>query len=208
MSHPNELVALQPNSLWVALGRIWFRYRSFSPLPLFGLMILLPPEFQPSIWLRIIGVFLILVAESLRIWAVGYAGSATRTRGEHVNAFVHAGPWQHVRNPLYFANVLLYETCCVLFGFKILALISLLFFFVQYSFIVTFEESLMGQKFGDQYRQYKKKVPRWLFSPIALFDKSPHIFDLKKALRSERSTLFAMVGMGVVYAIRYFLYFK
>lgn len=29
-------------------------------------------------------------------------------------------------------------------------------------FVVTYEELVLGQRFGDEYRDYRNRVPRWL----------------------------------------------
>jgi len=109
----NSAILLSPA---VRLGRRWFKWRSLSPLPLFFLLVLLPAQFHPM-GLELVAVLVgIFLAEAIRVWAVGYAGSATRTRGDNVPSLVHAGPYTHVRNPLYVANILMYTLAGVLFG--------------------------------------------------------------------------------------------
>lgn len=179
----------------VKIGRWWFKNRSVSPLPFFLLMIVLPPEFELNragmVWVAL-GI---LLAEGLRIWAVGHAGSATRTRGETVKDFVHAGPFRWVRNPLYIANIALYTLIGVLFGFKILSLVVLIYSCVQYTFIVRFEEEVLGETFPGEYAEYRKQVPRWFAFTRAPYPPSRHPFNLKAALRSERSTLWLLTGL-------------
>src|SRR4051812_23747039 len=97
------------HSSWaVRVGRWWFQKRSFSPIPLFLLLAVLPPNSVVS-WPAFSALCVgIAVAEALRLYAVGFAGSATRTRGDGVPELVHAGPYRHVRNPLYVANIAMY----------------------------------------------------------------------------------------------------
>ena len=114
------------------IGRTWFRWRSFSPVPLFLMLFLLPADFKLTTaqysWL-ILGV---LMAESLRLWAVGFAGSTTRTRGDTVQQLVHAGPYRLVRNPLYIANITMYTLCGVIFGFGLLSVFIFIYSSVEY----------------------------------------------------------------------------
>lgn len=189
-------------SVGVKVGRLWFKYRSHSPIPLFLLLILLPADFDPSRAFLVGVIGLILFAEVTRIWAVGYAGSATRTRGDQVNDFVHTGPWRFVRNPLYLANIIMYVCCGVLFGSFYLSVVFFFYFVLQYSFIVSFEEELLERTFGEKYQDYKRRVPRWLFSLVPLIPKSPHPFHLVPALRSERATLIAIVAMAIILLIK------
>ena len=190
----------------VAIGRWWFKNRSLSPIPLFALMVVLTPDVlwtAPAMALIILGIAL---AQCIRIWAVGYAGSATRTRGNTVPQLVHAGPFRLVRNPLYVANILLYSLCSLLFGFYWLTAFTFVFSCVEYTFIVRFEEDTLRHSFGAPYQKYCDSVWRWWVSPIPRIGSSDHVFELKRALRSERSTLYSVTAMAVIFAVKtYFL---
>lgn len=182
----------------VRLGRFWFHWRSFSPVPLFFAMLILKPDFQPTPAVYL-GVSLgILLAEGLRIWAVGYAGSRTRTREDSVEDLVHMGPYRFVRNPLYVANILMYTLCGVLFGFIYLTVIVFIYSVIQYHFIVAFEENVLEKTFGDAYQAYLTWVPRWIPALTPQIGISLQEFDLQKALRSERSTFFSMAAMAIL----------
>lgn len=179
-------------ALGVRIGHAWFRWRSLSPVPFFLALLLLPPDFRwagPGALVPLVGL---LAAEGLRIWAVGYAGSATRTRGTGVGDLVHAGPYRYVRNPLYVANILLYTLCGVLYGFVGVSAGLFLWSCAQYHFIVEFEEETLVRVYGERYEEYRCRVPRWLPSPWPAVEATPQTFDLWAAVRSERSTLAAM----------------
>lgn len=195
-----QSVDLMP--LNVRVGRFWFQRRSFSPVPLFLLLVLMPPNFVPTATQKLLLLLGILLAESIRVWAVGFAGSKTRTRGDKVDQLVHAGPYRFVRNPLYVANILLYTFCGLFFGFTYLSAFIFVYSCLQYYFIVSFEESILSTTFGASYAQFCKLVPRWLVSFKPLCPSSEHIFSLQKALRSERSTFYSMAAMTVLYLLK------
>jgi protein-S-isoprenylcysteine O-methyltransferase Ste14 len=186
----------------VRIGRWWFKNRSLSPLPLFALLLVLPPERALTASMTTMSILGILAAESMRLWAVGFAGSATRTRGDTVPQLVHAGPYRFVRNPLYVANILLYTFCGFLFGFVYLALAIFIYSSLQYTFIVAFEEDTLARTFGDAYFQYQRKVSRWFFSVVPTIESSGQAFSFPRALRSERGTMFSIAAMGLFYVIK------
>lgn len=191
------------NEPWdVQIGRRWFQWRSFSPVPLLAFLIFLPATFSPSPAVAIAALLGVVTSEALRIWAVGCAGSATRTRGDTIPELVVAGPYRFVRNPLYVANIAMYALTALLFGMPWLALVIFVYSSVQYHFIVAFEESRLTATFGESYRSFVARVPRWLPQLSGFPQATPHTFSLMRALRSERSTLLAMVAMVALYLLK------
>ncbi len=186
---------------WLAqIGRVWFRWRGVSPVPFVLLLLILPAEMQWGTEAMVLFLAVAFAAEALRIWTVGYMGSATRTRGDGVPALVHAGPLRYVRNPLYIANAILYTMVGLLMGHVSLSLAFLAYTALQYTCIVAFEEERLKAIFGHAYTVYQSQVPRWAVAPSPQCPDSGHEFDLKKALRSESSTflVIAVVLLAVV----------
>ncbi len=71
------------------------------------------------------------------------------------------GAFARVRHPLYLAALFFYIFLFVL----TLSLISLGLFagvFVFYNAIAAYEESWLEKKFGQEYGDYRRKVPRWI----------------------------------------------
>ena len=194
--------AVLPSTLMVKAGRWWFKRRSVSPLPFLVVMFFLPPDFYWEGIGFLIPLAIAFLAEGLRLWAVGYAGSATRTRGDKVADFVHSGPYCFVRNPLYVANITLYTSCTVLFGFTYLSILFFVYSCIQYHLIVAFEESTLLGTFGTVYANYTRNVPRWFPSLMPLIPSTSHAFELRRAVRSERSTLIAIATIGLAYFIK------
>lgn len=167
------------------------------------LVLVLRPDFELGGASFFLGATGVVLSEALRIWAVGYAGSTTRTRGDYVGPLFEHGPYRWTRNPLYIGNILLYCAFTFLFGHWFLTFFSLVYFCLQYRFIVSYEEDLLIHRLGESYEAYCKKVPRWLFGSRRLDPTTPsRAFDLAGALRSERSTLFAIGGTGLLWLTR------
>lgn len=183
-------------------GRTWFRWRSFSPVPFLLLFVLLPSETH---WTRgaMVGFAVVgLLGEAIRLWAVGYAGSVTRTRGDQVPVLVHAGPYRFVRNPLYIGNFMIYVAVGFAFGFFWLTLAFGAYTILQYFLITEYEESLLENTFGSAYEGYRAKVSRWVPSLSPQIESSAHTFHLGKAIKSEKSTLIAIVLLSGLIAFK------
>jgi len=105
---------------------------------------------------EMLGYFLLAGAALWRIWcALFIAGSKN---GE----LAASGPYSVVRNPLYLGNF----AGAVGFGFAVeqpyLAALFGLAFALFYPAVVAREEARLGDIFGERYREYCARVPRWL----------------------------------------------
>jgi protein-S-isoprenylcysteine O-methyltransferase Ste14 len=142
----------------------------------------------------------------IRFWGVSWAGSETRTTGGVGGTFlIISGPFAHVRNPLYVGNILLYLGLGIMsFAlFPYLQIVAIIFFLVQYYFIVREEEKYLLEKFKDDYRDYCKNVPA--FFPRLIPYKNPSIVqpprNPKAGIRSERRSLQAFIGISLLLII-------
>lgn len=179
-----------------------FKYRSYTPLPFLALMFI---YINSNIWSLIAGFIVALSGELIRLWGVSYAGSETRTTGKVGGTYlVISGPFAHLRNPLYLGNMLLYFGIGIMSYalFPYLPLLALLFFYLQYKYIINEEETYLKTAFGKDYQEYFNAVPRLL--PRISAYKNPSIpqpgFSLQAGLRSERRTLqaFSIVTLLIV----------
>ncbi len=90
---------------------------------------------------------------------------ATRGRGTLApwNApknLVVTGPYQYTRNPMISGVVFILLGEMILFGSVPLLFWFLLFSVVNYTYFIVGEEPALQKKFGEEYAQYKKNVPR------------------------------------------------
>jgi len=147
------------------ISNTFFKYRSYTPIPFLLLMLMFA---EPSVMSMIIGFAIALVGELIRFWGVSWAGSETRTTGEVGGTYlIISGSFAFVRNPLYVGNILLYTGIGIMSWslFPYLQIAALLFFIVQYHFIVLEEEKYLKEKFGNSYKEYLKKCSE-VFSAI------------------------------------------
>ena len=184
-----------------------FQYRSYTPIPFLLVMIVFE---HPTVVSLIVGIVIILCGESVRLWGVAIAGSETRTTGPVGGTFlITTGPFAYVRNPLYVGNMLIYFGVGVMSNalFPWLALGALLYFFIQYSFIVSLEEEYLRAKFGETFTQYCLAVPRFVPSISrysAGVNQQPEL-EWRRGIISERRTLQAI---GLLTAALTFLWLR
>ena len=82
--------------------------------------------------------------------------------GEPSTTLVQSGPFSLTRNPIYIGFVLLYfGLAIVLTSAWMLLLLVPVLFILQHG-VVKREEAYLLEKFGEPYRKYSARVPRWL----------------------------------------------
>ena len=173
------------------LGRFLFRIRSFTPIPLIILLIIFA---HPSLLSFIVGFIIVILGELLRVWAVGYAGAATRTRSMGAaRQLVTTGPYAYVRNPLYLGNFLLSLGICIISGVYRMIPIFLVGYIFQYLPIILSEEAHLRKECGKTYNEYYADVPRFIPRIRPYANRSEHDFSLRRAIKSERRTFVAII---------------
>src|SRR4030042_6820015 len=73
---------------------------------------------------------------------------------------VSSGAFRYVRHPLYSACLLFYLGLAVSTA-SILSLALFVVIFIFYNYLSGFEERLLDEKFGEEYKKYKKKTGKW-----------------------------------------------
>ncbi len=174
----------------MSVKSFFFINRSYTPIPI--VIALLYFSKIEEIYLPI-GLSLILLGESIRIYSVRYAGGKTRTRNVGASSLCTAGPYSRTRNPLYIGNMLIYIGIVFFSGGSLMwefLLIVIVFFSIQYYFIIQLEEKKLLELFQDEYVNYQKNVPAivpnknpWPGSVI----RTP--YSLLQTLKTEKRTL-------------------
>jgi protein-S-isoprenylcysteine O-methyltransferase Ste14 len=181
------------------IAAIIFKYRSYTPIPFLIVMLAFN---NSNIWSLIAGFLIALSGELLRLWGVSWAGSETRTTGNVGGTFlIISGPFAHVRNPLYVGNILLYTGIGIMsFAiFPYLQIAGLIFFYLQYHFIVKEEEKYLRKAFSNGYEEYVKNVPRFIprLTPYKSASVKQPPMNLKAGLKSERRSLQAFLFVAI-----------
>jgi protein-S-isoprenylcysteine O-methyltransferase Ste14 len=189
----------------VPAGGGWlFRQRSWLPVPIALVLLLVPWGMVRHPALSIVGPLLVLAGESLRWWGVGQIGVISRTRTTRLGPLITSGPFAICRNPLYVGNLMIWAGFTVWSGLLWMLPITLGLFIVYYHSIIEWEEALLTERFGDAYRQYGAEIPRWWLRldrlPAALAASAMHPW--REVAFSERGTLAAIAVGAVLLVIR------
>jgi protein-S-isoprenylcysteine O-methyltransferase Ste14 len=122
---------------------------------------------RPSAFSVATGLPLAFAGEAVRMWAVGYSGVTTRGDTVTAPALVTAGPYAHVRNPLYVGNFVTAAGFALAFTGKNSAPVrfalvagSLAAMLGVYAVIVPHEERYLRAEFGAPFDDYVARVPR------------------------------------------------
>jgi protein-S-isoprenylcysteine O-methyltransferase Ste14 len=110
------------------------------------------------LYLRLIVAGLILV---LAIYVVRSGHRAVSDEVLSSPRLLTDGAFSRVRHPLYLAALLFYLFLIAL----TLSLVSLFLFigiFIFYNHIAAYEENFLEKKFGQNYRDYRKNIPKWI----------------------------------------------
>lgn len=200
-----ELPEQDPDTV-TRIGGWLFRHRTSIPVPIaLALLLIPPPSSQVGLWTPVgfAGVLVVLLGESIRIWAVHHIGAISRTRSERLGPLIDTGPFSLVRNPLYIGNLLLWIGFTIAAGLIWLVPAVIVLLVLEYHAIVRWEERLLDSRLGASYRDYLTRVPRWL-PRLAAPARAESIgrFTLVETLFSERGTLIAIVAGIVLLAIK------
>jgi len=133
-------------------------------------LIIVPLSIEPEITIKnpaafLIGILIMLTGLTLigkTVTTLTRKGDGTLAPWSPTKKLVTSGIYGLVRNPMILGvlTVLIGESTAILSApiFKWLVI----FFIVNNIWFFIFEEPNLEKKFGDQYREYKKSVPRWI----------------------------------------------
>ncbi len=109
-------------------------------------------------------------------WAVAVAGALLAgvcvavflTRGDGTpapfdppRAFVAAGPYRFLRNPMYLGGAAAILGAGLVVASPAIVLLALGFFLFFHLFVVLYEEPTLSARFGEGYQRYRENIHRW-----------------------------------------------
>jgi protein-S-isoprenylcysteine O-methyltransferase Ste14 len=98
---------------------------------------------------------------ALAVRAFHRAGTNVMPEGRGT-MLVERGPYRLTRNPIYIGMIILYFGLAIMLTSMWMLLLLLPVLIVLQRAIVEREEVYLGARFGDTYRRYQARVPRWL----------------------------------------------
>lgn len=136
-------------ALAVVLHWLW-------PLPWFG-----PPLAD---FLLPVGVLIAVAAIAIDLAAMRTLSRARTTILPHRSAehLVTQGPYAVTRNPIYLGNTMLMLAAGLAFGIAWFVLLAPAAAFVTQKLAIEREEQHLSIRFGKKYRDYQKRVRRWV----------------------------------------------
>ncbi|HHZ07570.1 MAG TPA: isoprenylcysteine carboxylmethyltransferase family protein [Rhizobiales bacterium] len=124
------------------------------------------PWFTPPLSeiLFAVGWLLIAAVVAIDVSAMRTLMRARTTILPHRGAdhLVTGGPFSFSRNPIYLANTLLMIGVGLVSGIAWFILLAIAAAFVTQKLAIEREEKHLEQRFGKRYRDYRKKVRRWI----------------------------------------------
>jgi protein-S-isoprenylcysteine O-methyltransferase Ste14 len=89
-------------------------------------------------------------------------GRGTLAPWDPTRNLVAVGPYRYVRNPMITAVSLMLVGEAVLWASRPLAIWALSFLLFNHLYFMLVEEPGLERRFGESYRTYKARVPRWI----------------------------------------------
>lgn len=167
------------------------------PLIILVFVLFKPVNFGSWNWLiHTGGLFLSLLGELIRIFAVGYSFEGTSGRESYLRAddLNSTGIYSIVRNPLYIGNFLMFAGIVAVFANIYAFLVFAFFLITQYYFIILAEENYLSDKYPESYEEFRSRVNR-IIPRFSRYRKNRNPFNLKKVIFKEKDSVFNMLVM-------------
>ena len=118
---------------------------------------------QPSLW-NFLGLIPVLVGSACLIWimVLHFARAPERVELEPTPSYLlRRGPYTFSRHPMYLCELMLLFGWVVFYG-SLAVLVALAVAGVFFNFVkIPQEERTLEARFGEAYREYRSRVPRW-----------------------------------------------
>jgi protein-S-isoprenylcysteine O-methyltransferase Ste14 len=187
-----------------AAGHLLFRTRNaLFPAAFLAVLLLFPPPRQPAgpAWLAS-GLALLSLGQGIRVLTIGlaYIKRGGKDGRIYASGLVTGGVFAHSRNPMYLGNLLALLGLLALAGSPLALAAGGAFFLLAYMSIVLAEETYLLGRFGEEYRTYRTRVPRFLPRLRGARATLRHPFDWRKVVSKEHGTLYlnVMLAAGVL----------
>jgi len=127
-------------------------------------------ESGPASW-NLLGLILVVAGTAGLIWVFSVLLAQVFKLPEPVelegtgSVLLTHGPFALSRNPMFLAGLSVWLGWALFFGSVVVLIVSVVLWTVTHVFTVPREERALEARFGEAYRVYKERVPRWLGLP-------------------------------------------
>jgi protein-S-isoprenylcysteine O-methyltransferase Ste14 len=150
----------------VLLGRALLAFLLLPGTVAFLVPALLLPSGIRGQSVSLLGLIPVVLGTILLFWCVRefyVAGKGTLAPWAPPQKLIVTGLYRYSRNPMYIAVGLILCGWAVAFRSRTLTVYALVVMFAFHLRVVFGEEPWLAQTYGEQWVQYKARVPRWLF---------------------------------------------
>lgn len=200
----------QPPSVLARVGEFFFAWRNWVfTATLLGLLFGIRPALflgsqSADYWLDLAGILVALAGQGIRLVVIGFTPIQSGGSRKRIDAkrLITEGALSHCRNPLYVGNILVVVGFALVHNHPLLYLVGISLTLFGYSAIVASEEAFLTGRFGDEYREYCRRVSRWipkLQGLKATF--SGMRFEGKRALFQEYGSIYLAVAIPLALVI-------
>lgn len=148
--------------------------------------------------IEVAGLGLVLACVVGRLWSILYIG------GRKNDEVISIGPFSMTRNPLYFCSTLGATGLGLAFGSLTIAAVLGLSSYLIFRVTAEREAAHLLAKFGDTYRDYARRTPRFWPNPFLYRDKENWRFSPPALNKTFRDGLCFLAIYGLVEFIAYF----
>ena len=147
---------IMPVMIWLPLAYFIYIHRAF----------LLHSKIHLSAVLSGAGLFLVIVGTALQIWTGellslrGLVGLPEITK-EAEGRIVTKGAFSVVRHPTYLSHTFMFAGVFLLTGVAVVGIITVLDFVIINAVVIPLEEKELVSRFGEEYEEYRARVPRF-----------------------------------------------
>ncbi len=142
-----------------------------------------------------IGLPFVIVGQAIRIWSAGYL--------RKMDTLITAGPFALCRNPLYVGSFLIavgYFTMC---GRLVVWIAGILLFWLFHGGAIVQEERLLRERYGEAFRAYCERTPRFLPRLRHMPGEGEFSFELAMANDEPRGAFATAIFVAIFAVISY-----
>lgn len=123
------------------------------------------PVFPLGVIAQALGVLLFIGGLTLAGWCMLLffnIGHGTIMPWDPTRKLVAVGPYEYARNPMISGVIAMVVGQALFFGSVVIGILALAFLLINHVYFIYSEEPGLEKRFGESYREYKKRVPRWI----------------------------------------------